>query len=283
MQIISGESAIEEMQALGFRWRAEGRSSALAPTMGALHEGHLKLLHEGGRLGSPLVMSLFVNPSQFGPGEDLEAYPRDFEADCDAAKHAGVDVVFAPRPDEVYPEGFQTRVRVQRVSGPLEGERRPGHFGAVATVVMKLLNICQPSVAVFGWKDAQQFIMLRTMVRDLNLPVRMVGIETVREASGLAMSSRNRYLSAEERSAAHGLSRALFAIRDAFEAGQADAARLAELGLNELKASPLVQVDYLSIVDLETLAPTEQALAGATLVAVAARVGSTRLIDNVRL
>lgn len=283
MQIISGESAIEEMQALGLRWRAEGQCSVLAPTMGALHEGHLKLLAEGGRLGSPLVMSLFVNPSQFGPGEDLDAYPRDFEADCEAAERAGVDVVFAPRPEQVYPEGFQTQVQVERVSLPLEGERRPGHFGGVATVVLKLLNICQPSVAVFGWKDAQQFIMLRTMVRDLNLPVRMVGVETVREASGLAMSSRNRYLSDEERGAAAGLSRALFAIRDAFKAGQAEAAALIELGLNELEASPLVHVDYLSIVGIETLAPIQKALAGETLVAVAARVGSTRLIDNVRL
>lgn len=283
MQIIAGESAIEEMQALGLRWRSEGRSSALVPTMGALHGGHLKLLAEGGRLGSPLVMSLFVNPSQFGPGEDLEAYPRDFEADCAAAEHAGVDVVFAPRPEQIYPDGFETRVQVEHVSRPLEGERRPGHFGAVATVVLKLLNICQPSVAVFGWKDAQQFIMLRTMVRDLDLPVRMVGVETVREASGLALSSRNRYLSDEERVAAARLSRALFAIRDAFEGGQADAAGLTELGLAELETSPLIRVDYLSIVGIETLAPLGKVLAGETLVAVAARVGSTRLIDNVRL
>jgi pantoate--beta-alanine ligase len=251
--------------------------------MGAFHQGHMALIREGRRLGDRLVVSIFVNPTQFGPNEDFEAYPRVFESDCRAAREAGVDVVFAPPADLVYPQGFQTYIDVEELSRPLCGEHRPGHFRGVATVVLKLFTIVQPSVAVLGWKDAQQFIVLRRMAQDLNLPVRMVGLETVREADGLAMSSRNRYLSDAERAQAPAMYRGLRAAAEAFNKGERNAATLVDLARREIESRPLFRIQYLETRSIDRLEPLEEAQPGNTLIAAAAYLGATRLIDNVRL
>ncbi|MBX5441745.1 MAG: pantoate--beta-alanine ligase [Solirubrobacteraceae bacterium] len=258
--------------------RRDGATIGLVPTMGALHAGHLSLI-EAARAGTDVVVvSLFVNPTQFAPDEDLDAYPRDEAGDARAAEGAGADVLFAPSVAEVYPDGFATTVRVAGVSDPLEGARRPGHFDGVATVVTKLLNMVQPDVAYFGRKDAQQLAVIRRLVADLNLPVRIEGCPTVREPDGLAMSSRNAYLAPEDRPRALALSRALEAAREAVAAGTTDAAAVAaaaRVPMDELGVEP----EYLAVVDPETFQPVT-AVDRDVLVAVAARVGRARLIDN---
>lgn len=271
------------MQSLARGWTREGVASALVPTMGALHRGHLRLIEEGRRLGEKLVVSVFVNPAQFGPGEDLERYPRSLEADCRAAEAAGADVVFAPSAEEIYPARFQTHVRVEELGARLCGPHRPGHFQAVATVVAKLFILTAPSVAVFGWKDAQQFVLLRRMVRDLALAVEMVAVETVREEDGLALSSRNELLSPEERAAAPALYRALGRLTDAAESGQRAAGTLLAAARNAIESEPLIRLQYLEMVSLDGLEPLAELEPRNTLVALAAHLGSTRLIDNVRL
>jgi pantoate--beta-alanine ligase len=259
--------------------RAEQRTIGLVPTMGALHEGHRSLLRRAREDCDVIVMSLFVNPAQFAPGEDLTAYPRDEARDAALAAEIGVDVLFAPGAEEVYPDGFATTVFVSGVSETLCGARRgPEHFRGVATVVTKLLNMVAPDVAYFGQKDAQQAVVIKRLVRDLNIPVRIEVCPTVREPDGLAMSSRNVYLDAEQRERALGLSRALAAAERAAAAGERDAGAIARAAREELAAHD-ISPEYLELVSPETLEPVD-AVDGPVLVAVAAHVGPARLIDN---
>jgi pantoate--beta-alanine ligase len=259
--------------------RAEQRTIGLVPTMGALHEGHRSLLRRAREDCDVIVMSLFVNPAQFAPGEDLTAYPRDEARDAALAAEIGVDVLFAPGAEEVYPDGFATTVFVSGVSETLCGARRgPEHFQGVATVVTKLLNMVAPDVAYFGQKDAQQAVVIKRLVRDLNIPVRIEVCPTVREPDGLAMSSRNVYLDAEQRERALGLSRALAAAERAAAAGERDAGAIARAAREELVAHD-ISPEYLELVSPETLEPVD-AVDGPVLVAVAAHVGPARLIDN---
>jgi pantoate--beta-alanine ligase len=255
------------------------RPVGLVPTMGALHEGHLSLLRRARADCATVVMSLFVNPTQFAAGEDLESYPRDEQRDARLAREAGVDLVFAPTPAEMYPPGFATKVAVAGLSEPLEGAARgTGHFDAVATVVAKLLNIVAPQVAYFGQKDAQQALVIRRMVGDLDMPVTIEVCPTAREEDGLARSSRNRYLDHADRMRARALSRALRVAAELACAGERDAAALTAAARGELTRDGL-EPDYIAVTDPETLAPLDT-LHGAALVAIAARVGPARLIDN---
>ncbi|HZZ83767.1 MAG TPA: pantoate--beta-alanine ligase [Anaeromyxobacteraceae bacterium] len=272
-------------QARALADRAAGRTIALVPTMGFLHEGHLSLMREARRRAGQdgvVLASIFVNPTQFGPNEDLAAYPRDLEGDLARCASAGVSRVLAPAEAQaMFAPGHQTWVEVQDVSQGLCGARRPGHFRGVATVVAKLLLLSQPHLALFGEKDYQQLQVLRGLVRDLGFPVEIVGMPIVREPDGLARSSRNSYLSAEERLQALALSRALFQARDAAAAGERDAARLVAGARAALEAAGL-RVDYVELVHPDTLRPVERAATGAVML-LAAFAGKTRLIDNCRL
>jgi pantoate--beta-alanine ligase len=261
--------------------RAEGRSIGLVATMGYLHEGHISLLRAARVECDVVVMSLFVNPAQFGPGEDLQRYPRDEERDLALAGEAGVDLVYAPAVGEVYPEGFATHVEVEGLTEVLcgaPGRRGPGHFRGVTTVVAKLFNAVGPDVAYFGQKDAQQVAVIRRMARDLDFPVRIEALPTVREPDGLAMSSRNAYLSPADRERATALHRALRAVEDRARSGSLVAAL--EAGMEELQLAG-IDPEYLEARDAESLAPVEEVGDRPVLVAVAARVGGARLIDNV--
>src|ERR1700691_2977030 len=271
---------IAEVRAALAQLRADRRCIGLVATMGALHEGHLSLVRAAKAHCNAVVATIFVNPTQFAPGEDFAKYPRTFEADCKLLETEGVDVLFAPEAAEIYPTGASTVVEVAGISDRLDGVSRPGHFVGVATVVAKLFNIVQPNHAFFGQKDAAQVAVLRRMVRDLHFNLELVVCPTVREADGLAMSSRNRYLSAEERGQALVLGRALRRIEARIAAGVVDAAALIDAGFAVLAAEPEIRVDYLRIVDPETLEDVADVSAGA-LVAVAAVVGPARLIDNV--
>jgi pantoate--beta-alanine ligase len=270
-----------EMQERAERLRAAGRRIALVPTMGYLHAGHVALLEEGRRRGDRLVLSIFVNPTQFGPNEDLDRYPRDLPGDLAKAAGAGTDVVFVPERAGMYPPGHQTSVQVHTLEQGLCGANRPGHFVGVATVVCKLFNIVRPHLTVFGEKDFQQLAVIRRMVRDLDMPVEVVGLPTVREADGLAMSSRNKFLSPDERSRAVAISRALFAARDACRAGQRDAATLVSAA-HATVAAAVTRLQYIELRDAETL-ETIATVDRPAVLAVAAFLGQTRLIDNVRL
>ena len=252
------------------------RPLGLVPTMGALHEGHMSLVRRAREENATAVVSIFVNPAQFGPDEDFTAYPRDVGADLARLDEAGVDVVFAPPAGEMYPEGFDTHVDVGRIAEELEGAARPGHFRGVATVVCKLLSIVRPDRAYFGSKDAQQGLVVRRLNADLDLGAEIVTCPTVREPDGLALSSRNAYLDAEERRAATALYRALTTARS-MGGGPAEAVRGAMLDV--LRAEPLASVEYVSVADAETLEELE-AVDGPALVSLAVRIGSTRLIDN---
>ncbi len=251
----------------------------LVPTMGALHEGHLSLIRAARTECDLVVISVFVNPLQFGVSDDLAAYPRDQARDAALAQEAGVDLLFAPTAEEIYPPGFATSVVVRGVSERLEGEQRPGHFEGVATVVAKLLNIVAPEVAYFGQKDAQQAIVIKRLVADLDMPVRIEVCPTVREQDGLAQSSRNAYLSAEERALAAGLPRALERAAQVIAQGERDSGVAVAAARRELTAQDL-EPEYLEIVDPDTLAPVAR-VERPVLVALAARVGRARLIDNV--
>jgi pantoate--beta-alanine ligase len=259
-----------------------GGRVALVPTMGYLHEGHLALVDEARRRADVVVMSIFVNPLQFAPSDDLSSYPRDVAGDTDKARTRGVDLLFVPDVREVYPREPRVRVVPGALAERWEGEVRPGHFAGVLTVVAKLFHLVQPDVAVFGQKDAQQAALVRAMVDDLDFPLALVVAPTVREGDGLALSSRNVYLSPDERTRALALSRALRAIGVRFDGGERDAAALARAGRELLDATPGVEVDYLALADPETLEPVDVAGEG-TLAMVAASVGRTRLIDNVIL
>ena len=261
--------------------RRAGRSIGLVPTMGAFHGGHLSLIRRAREQTDVVVVSLFVNPTQFGPGEDLEAYPRDEARDAELAEAEGVDILFAPPAEEVYPAGFATTVTVGGLTGILEGapeHRGPEHFAGVTTVVTKLLNMAAPDVAYFGQKDAQQALVIRRLVRDLDMPVRIEVCPTVRDGDGLALSSRNAYLSAAERRRALGLSRALRAAEATVESGQIDAGAVLEAARGELDAHG-IEPEYVELRSATDLSPVER-VNGSTLLAVAARVGRARLIDN---
>jgi pantoate--beta-alanine ligase len=257
----------------------------LVPTMGALHEGHLSLVQQARKDCATVAMSIFVNPTQFGPREDLSRYPRPIERDLDLAREAGVDVVFNPASEEVYPPGFSTYVDVEGPSRRWEGEHRPGHFRGVATVVTKLFTIIQPQRAYFGQKDFQQLAVVRRLAADLNLPVEVIGCETVREADGLALSSRNVYLTAEDRPFATALHGALREGRRRLSAGERDAARVRAAMERILLDTPGVSADYVAVVDPDSLEPLEGEISPNQRAhgLVAARLGSVRLIDNMAL
>jgi len=256
-----------------------GKRVGLVPTMGALHEGHLSLVRAAQVSSDVIAVSIFVNPTQFGPNEDLAKYPRSFERDCQMLEREKVDVVFAPSVEEMYPMGAVTWVTVEGLSEKLDGKSRPGHFRGVTTVVLKLFHIVEPDRAFFGQKDAAQVAVIRRMVRDLNLPVEIVVCPIVREPDGLAMSSRNAYLSPEERKRALVLRRSLERVRKLVDAGQTDAAQLVAAGREEFGREIDVRLDYFEIVNPETLDPVPD-ISGGALLAVAAYVGTTRLIDN---
>lgn len=278
MQILS---TIPELRAAicALRLRNPGARLGFVPTMGALHAGHESLMHAARAQCGSVVASIFVNPTQFGPNEDFTRYPRTLEADCRMLETAGVDLLFTPTTEIMYPPGSSTFIDVEDIGSRLDGASRPGHFRGVATVVAKLFHIVQPDRAYFGQKDAAQIAVLRKMVRDLDFPVEIIVCPTVREPDGLALSSRNRYLSAEERPQALTLSRALHAARQLAEAGETRATALLHAMREIFARQPEVRVDYIAIVDPDTLLPIEHVRNGA-LLAVAAFVGGTRLIDN---
>jgi pantoate--beta-alanine ligase len=270
---------IAEMRAASRQARQSGKRLGFVPTMGALHEGHLSLVRAAHQATDVVVASIFVNPTQFGPNEDLAKYPRSFERDCELLEKEGVEWLFAPSVQEMYPSGAVTWVLVEELSNKLDGRSRPGHFRGVTTVVSKLFHIVQPNIAFFGQKDAAQAAIIRRMVLDLNLPVEVAVCPIVREPDGLAMSSRNAYLDSQQRQKALVLHRSLMRVQELLERGEISAHILASEGRNEFNADPSVRLDYFEIVNPDTLDPIEDISNGA-LIAVAAYIGSTRLIDN---
>ncbi len=273
---------IREMQAASRAARIQGSSIGFVPTMGALHEGHLSLVRRARSAANLVVASIFVNPLQFGAGEDFSKYPRTLEADCARLEAEGVEIVFAPTTEQMYPAGATTVVYVEGLSEKLDGRSRPGHFRGVSTVVAKLFHIVQPDYAVFGQKDAAQVAVLRRMVRDLNMDLELIIAPIVREADGLALSSRNVYLTAEQRRQALVLHRALLEVESCANSGDRSAEKLRSAALAVLAAEPAAKLDYFEIVDPDMLAPVGDISHG-VLVAVAAFFGSTRLIDNLLL
>jgi pantoate--beta-alanine ligase len=275
-------TTIAEMRAACAEARRGGKRLGFVPTMGALHEGHLSLVRAARARCDAVAVSIFVNPTQFGPTEDFSKYPRSFERDREMLEAEGVDLLFAPSVEEMYPKGAVTFVTVEGLSEKLCGRSRPGHFRGVTTVVSKLLHIVEPDLAFFGQKDAAQAVIIKKMVRDLDLPVEIAVCPVVREADGLAMSSRNAYLDAEQRRSATVLHRALMQVQSLVEKGEHRAAMLIDAALHVFGDEPAVRVDYVEIVDTETLDPVAE-VSREALVAVAAFVGATRLIDNIVL
>ncbi len=271
--------SISQMKEISENWRKEGKKIAFVPTMGFLHEGHLSLVRLGKKLGDKLVVSIFVNPLQFGPAEDFREYPRDLERDAALLEKEGVDVLFCPEAEEMYPPGFQTYVEVAELTKGLCGAYRPGHFKGVTTVVLKLFNIVKPHLAIFGEKDYQQLQVIKRMVKDLNLDVEIVGHPTVREKDGLAMSSRNTYLSEEERESALSLFKALNFAQNLVKEGERDVAVLKKKLKEFIESHPFTKVQYIEFVDPSELTPVEK-VEKETLCALAVFVGKARLIDN---
>ncbi len=259
--------------------RARGESIAFVPTMGGLHEGHLSLMREARGRADHLVASIFVNPLQFGPSEDIETYPRDERGDSRKCEEAGVDLLFMPSKESLYPDGFQTTVQLGSIAGPLCGASRPGHFAGVATIVLKLFNLVRPTVAVFGEKDFQQLAMLRQMVRDFDLDIDVVGMPIVREPDGVAMSSRNANLTPDQRTQARVLNRALALAEEVVASGERGVEAIVAAAASLISEQPLAEVDYVELVDADSLA-TLCDLERPALLAVAVRFGTTRLIDN---
>lgn len=278
MQILTG---IRETQDWAKAQRASGLKIGLVPTMGFLHEGHLTLVRNARKACDRVMVSIFVNPTQFGPGEDYDDYPRDLERDCALLEKEGVDVVFAPSVKEMYPDGYNTYVEAfGEITSKLCARSRPHHFRGVTTVVSKLFNICVPDMGFFGWKDAQQLLILKKMVRDLNFPLEVQGVDIVREADGLALSSRNVYLSPENRAAALVLNRSLQIVRERIAAGERDGAALKDWLRSAIEGEPAAEIDYVEIVETSELKDITQ-LSGQVLIAVAVKFGKTRLIDNI--
>ncbi len=276
MQIVNKP---EEVKAQVKAWRKEGLTVGLVPTMGFLHEGHKSLIDRAVAENDRVVVSVFVNPIQFGPTEDLESYPRDLEADARLCENAGASLIFAPQPADMYAPNFSTYVNTSGVSAELCGKSRPTHFRGVCTVVTKLFNIATPDRAYFGQKDAQQLAVIRRMVRDLNMNLEIVGCPIIRESDGLAKSSRNTYLSEEERKAALVLSRAVRAGKHMIEAGERDGDKIIEEMTKIIQAEPLAKIDYVEMVEWDTI-EIRHVIDGPVLVAIAVYIGKTRLIDN---
>jgi pantoate--beta-alanine ligase len=276
MKIIN---SAKEMQVLSESLRNQGKIVTFVPTMGYFHEGHLNLMREGRKRGDCVVISIYVNPTQFGPNEDFEQYPRDFERDRAMAERVGVDVIYCPSNQEMYPPNYSTYITVEGVTDNLCGLSRPGHFRGVATVCAKLFNAVKPHVAVFGKKDFQQLVTIRRMVQDLNLDLEIVGMATTREPDGLAMSSRNIYLTAEERTSGLSLSRSLKMAGELYERGERRAAKIIGKVTNNIESHPYTKIDYVQICDTTTMKDVAR-LDGECVIALAVRVGKTRLIDN---
>lgn len=262
--------------------RKHGKTIGLVPTMGYLHQGHLSLMERARQECDVVVISIFVNPTQFGEGEDFDEYPRDLERDAGLAESVGVDAIFAPPVEEMYPGGYCTYVNVEKLTDVMCGASRPGHFRGVCTVVSKLFNIIQPHKAFFGQKDAQQAIVIKRMVKDLNIPVEVITCPIVREEDGLAMSSRNVYLNPRERKAALVLSRSLALARQMIKQGERDRRKVQEAMQNLIEQEPLAKIDYIAIREGENLAEIDD-LHGKVLIALAVRIGKTRLIDNMQM
>ena len=277
MEIVN---SAKDMQMVAEDYRLEGKKIGFVPTMGYLHEGHLSLVRQAKKDNDVVIVSIFVNPLQFAPNEDYESYPRDIERDEELLKNEGVDVLFYPSVQDMYPDGFQTYVQVENLTKVLEGRSRPTHFRGVTTVVLKLFNITKPHRAYFGKKDAQQLIVIKRMVRDLNLDVEIVGMPIVREEDGLAMSSRNKYLNDEERKQAVCLYRALKRAEELIKGGVYDAERIKKEMEDVIKLYPLAEIDYISINRISDLEELDRVEDGNTLVSLAVRIGKTRLIDN---
>lgn len=271
---------VKEMQERAESLRRSGQTIAFVPTMGYFHEGHLNLMREGRKRGDYLVVSIYVNPTQFGPHEDLDRYPRDFERDHKLAESVGVDAIFYPADEEMYPSGYQTYVTVEQVTQNLCGLSRPGHFRGVATVCCKLFHIVKPHFAIFGRKDFQQLVVINQMVRDLNIDLQVVPMPTTREADGLAMSSRNVYLSPEERESALSLSRSLKMAEQMYEAGERKVEKITKQVENFIQSHPFTKIDYVKICDVNTMMDIEGEIDKPAVMALAVFVGKTRLIDN---
>lgn len=277
MQVID---SIQRMAMLSKILKKDSKTIGFVPTMGYLHDGHLSLIKTAKKHTDVAVVSVFVNPKQFSPSEDLEKYPRDLKRDEEAARLAGADVLFNPSAEDMYPEGYATYVDVERLSSSLCGQARPGHFKGVATVVTKLFGIVKPDIAYFGQKDAQQSIIIKKMADDLNMDVDIKVLPTVRERDGLAMSSRNIYLSEKERKDALALSQALSKAESAVKSGERDASKIIKMMEGIIKEKPAARIDYIEAVDTKNLRPVD-AISGETLIALAVFIGKTRLIDNV--
>jgi len=278
MEVIS---KVAELQERIKNWKQAGLTIGFVPTMGYLHEGHLSLVREAKKRNDRAAVSIFVNPKQFGPAEDYNVYPRDLNRDAALLEKEGVDLIFYPAVEEMYPADYKTYVEVEDLENRLCGRSRPGHFRGVCTVVLKLFNLIQPDEAYFGWKDAQQVIILKKMVEDLHLPVKIRSMPLIREKDGLALSSRNIYLNQQERQASIVLYRSLELAEKMIKNGERQAAKIRQQMVNLISAEPLARIDYVEIVDLQTLEPLVT-IDGDALVAVAVYFGRTRLIDNLR-
>ncbi|QXM06424.1 pantoate--beta-alanine ligase [Crassaminicella indica] len=271
---------VKEIREIIKKEKREGKKIGLVPTMGYLHEGHLSLIRKAKEENDFVVVSVFVNPTQFGEGEDYESYPRELERDSKLSQSAGADILFHPSVAEMYPKGYNTYVETYKITDKLCGVSRPGHFKGVTTVVCKLFNIVAPHRAYFGQKDAQQVVVIKQMVRDLNMDIEIIPCPIVREEDGLALSSRNTYLSQEERRSALILSKSLFKAKDMIENGERDALKIKEFIVNNIKTEPLANIDYVEVVDAENLEDIK-ILNGEVLIALAVKFGNTRLIDNI--
>lgn len=282
MNTIDTITTVKDMQRRSDKIRCQGRTIVFVPTMGFLHEGHLSLIREGKKYGDDIVVSIFVNPAQFGPGEDLETYPRDFEKDLELLEKENVNAVFAPDVSEIYGGKFQTYVELEKLPNHLCGLSRPVFFKGVATVVTKLFNIVKPHVTIFGQKDYQQLAVIRQMVRDLNFDIKVIGAPTVRESDGLAMSSRNTYLTQEQRMSALSLNQSLKNAQTQVENGLKDAAEIINAAAKLIRSRPETEIDYITICDPETL-DDMKTIDRPALMALAVKVGKARLIDNLLL
>ena len=277
MEVITSVAAMQE---LGAKWRQENRKVGLVPTMGYLHQGHLSLAQASVRDNEITVMSIFVNPIQFGVNEDLDTYPRDLTGDVEKAASVGVDYIFAPQAADMYPDGFATSMDLSGVTETLCGASRPGHFQGVMVVLTKLFHLVQPQKAYFGQKDGQQLAVIRKFVKDLNFPLEIVGVPIVREPDGLAMSSRNTYLDAESRAQAVVLNQALRMAGKVYGEGESDAECLKKIARDQIETAPLAEIEYVELVDAETMQPVDY-ITGPVMLAVAVRFKGTRLIDNI--
>lgn len=282
MNTIEIIAAVKDMQKRSDKMRCQGKTIVFVPTMGFLHEGHLSLIQEGHKHGDDLVVSIFVNPTQFGPGEDLESYPRNLQRDLELLQEQGVNAVFTPDTEEIYGKKFQTYVALEKLPNYLCGATRPIHFRGVATVVTKLFNIVKPHVAVFGQKDYQQLVVIRQIVRDLDFGIDIIGAPTVREPDGLAMSSRNNYLTAQQRISALCLYKSLHKAKELINSGIRDAAKIIDAATELIESYPETDIDYIAICDPETLVDIK-AIDRPVVMALAVKVGKARLIDNMIL